>query len=132
MPADKVLSPSILAALGLAVGASCGPCLDYSVKDTGTEGDADADSDADADTDTDTDTGTYGACLNYAPPTGDTGTPDTGTYGPCLDYPPPDTSADTGADTGSTATVGSRAASFLRLAAEGVLPPDVVERLRSR
>lgn len=80
-------------------------------------------------TETGTDTGTtYGPCLDYPPPSGDTGT----TYGPCLDYPPP--SGDTGTATRDTPTgtppASSRRVLFERLSADGVLPADVVRRLR--
>jgi hypothetical protein len=135
-PADKVLSPTILAALGLAACEVLGPCLlvltsktdsDTSDTDTGeppdtTETDADSDSDTDTDTDTDADadadtaggSGTYGPCLLPTLGTGETG--DTGTGGSGAVAPPPP----------------SRAALFQRIEAEQVLPADVLERLKKR
>jgi len=161
-PPEGPLSPRVLAALGLLVGCTgsgekdtsettygpCldyggtyvdttdsttdttyGPCLDYTTDtyldadadtdadadaDTDADTDADGDADSDVDTDTDTDSGTYGPCLDYyTPPTGDTGTSDSGT-------------------TSSSTAVTPGVDPFERLASEGVLPSDVIDRLRTR
>ena len=134
-PADR-LSPSILAALGLAActGATPGgdtgkdspyysPCLTSPV-DTYADTDTDSDSDSDADTDTGTtETGgsgtIIGPCLS---PTYDTGgsTADTGTVGTdtgASDDPPPNPS--------SAAILG-------RLKVGQVLPSDVLERIERK
>jgi hypothetical protein len=109
-PADKpTLSPSILAALGLAAcTGTYGPCL--KVAPTGDSAETTTDTTDTTDT---ADTGTYGPCLDYAPPTGDTGATETGT------------------DTGATDT-GTTEAIFQRLEVEQVLPADVLERLKKR
>ncbi len=140
MPPDRPPLPaSVLAALGLVSLAGCvgettkdahsgttGPCLQFAYEHTGT---------------------TTTVCLNFV-------YPHSGTLGPCLDVAPhtgPCLSMDTGhtgTDTHSGGSGGHSGHSggaaavapppdagpavFERLAAEGVLPPDVVERLGRR
>jgi hypothetical protein len=117
-PPELPLSPAVLAALGLAVGCTAkGACLtgvdsSFSRCLVTTPWDSGGDS---ADTgDTGTTTATTGDTGDSAD-TGATGTP---------------TSADTGAPA-DTAT-DSRGAALDRLEAEGVLPPDVLARIRRR
>ena len=125
MPPERPLSPSILAALGLVAAPSCSddgkssclvlsPCLTVWITET-------------------VDTG------GTTPPTASTGSTgeiaDTASpgYGSCLDW-----TWWSGQDSGGSGAAGGSgdppgaAARLDRLAAEGVLPPDVVERLRRR
>lgn len=116
MPPSAPLPPTILALLGLTISAGCtgirGTCL------TGT-------TDEPKDSSYPTDSGTA---------TGDTGQPPTstgtdGTGGTADTSETTDTAAteDT-SDTGSAA--GDRQQQLERLGTEGVLPPDVFDRLR--
>lgn len=138
MPPDRPPLPaSVLAALGLVSGCVGSTCLKYT-----------------------TDTGTAGPCLMVVPYT-HSAVPcleftyeHTGYVGPCLDVPPVHTgpahtgyahtgpclyfypeSGGSGGHSGAAAAVAPPTPStpvFERLSAEGVLPPDVIERLGRR
>ncbi len=136
------LPPSLLLALGLAActedkETSTSACLDI-----GPATETSGASTGSMETST-------SACLGVEPTTGDT----TGiTSGPCLDItsgpclaPEPTTDTDTDADTEGTSTgaadtgttgdalaAAPRADVVDRLADHGILPPDVVARLRAR
>lgn len=134
---------SILAALGLACGDGDDgtevTCLIPSFPETTsseTAGDADGDSA----------TSTTGPGTTDSATAGDSSDEDTGikldvgevSTGPCLGLPPP-TDSSTGTDTGTgtgtgtgTTTASSRRELLLQLDAKGVLPPDVLDRLRRR
>lgn len=116
MPPDRpALPPSVLAALGLVAASGCGPCLDVK------------------------------ACLNTSPPEHSGLVEHTGVtaclfaplghsgVSPCLVPPLEHTgaphSADSGGSGGHTGSAAAAAPVFDRLATEGVLPPDVLERL---
>jgi hypothetical protein len=107
MPPDRPPLPSsVLAALGLVAASGCGPCLDVA------------------------------ACLDFA---AHTGLLDHSGVSACLTSPLEHTGAPTTAETGAghSATPAPLPPSpsapvFERLATEGVLPPDVIERLSHR